>query len=362
MILIIQERDVRDMEERDDDVPITKKNITVGIVYNLKKGVEAKAIDEEAEYDSIATVYAISDALKSKEVDVVHIEAGNEILNHFQSNPVDIVFNIAEGIMGRGREAQVPALLNMLKLPFTGSDETTLCLALDKALTKRILSTYHIKTPRYLLVKADDFSIQSPKLKYPLIVKPNAEGSSKGVSDTCVVSTKSELVAQLRKNHELYHSDLLIEEYIKGREFTVGLLGNNSDVHVFEPMEIVYNRNTQKDFQVYSYQVKQAYQEYVSYKCPSTIDQEVISKMKLIAKKIFHILACRDFARLDFRVTDNNEIYFIEINPLPGLASGYSDYPMLAEFCGVKYDTLIRSILKVGAARYGLRLYEEDAI
>lgn len=362
MILIIQERDVRDMEERDDDVPITKKNITVGIVYNLKKGVEAKAIDEEAEYDSIDTVYAISDALKSKEVDVVHIEAGNEILNHFQSNPVDIVFNIAEGIMGRGREAQVPALLNMLKLPFTGSDETTLCLALDKALTKRILSTYHIKTPRYLLVKADDFSIQSPKLKYPLIVKPNAEGSSKGISDTCVVSTKSELVAQLRKNHELYHSDLLIEEYIKGREFTVGLLGNNSDVHVFEPMEIVYNRNTQKDFQVYSYQVKQAYQEYVCYKCPSTIDQEVISKMKLIAKKIFHILACRDFARLDFRVTDNNEIYFIEINPLPGLASGYSDYPMLAEFCGVKYDTLIRSILKVGAARYGLRLYEEDAI
>lgn len=362
MILIIQERDVRDMEERDDDVPITKKNITVGIVYNLKKGVEAKAIDEEAEYDSIDTVYAISDALKSKEVDVVHIEAGNDILNHFQSNPVDIVFNIAEGIMGRGREAQVPALLNMLKLPFTGSDETTLCLALDKALTKRILSTYHIKTPRYLLVKADDFSIQSPKLKYPLIVKPNAEGSSKGVSDTCVVSTKSELVAQLRKNHELYHSDLLIEEYIKGREFTVGLLGNNSDVHVFEPMEIVYNRNTQKDFQVYSYQVKQAYQEYVCYKCPSTIDQEVISKMKLIAKKIFHILACRDFARLDFRVTDNNEIYFIEINPLPGLASGYSDYPMLAEFCGVKYDTLIRSILKVGAARYGLRLYEEDAI
>ena len=362
MILILQERDVRDMEERDDDVPITKKNIKVGIVYNLKKGINAKAIDEEAEYDSIDTVHAISAALKTENVEVVHIEAGNEILNHFQNNPVDIVFNIAEGIMGRGREAQVPALLNMLKLPFTGSDETTLCLALDKALTKRILSTYHIKTPRYLLIKADDFSVCDPKLKYPLIVKPNAEGSSKGVSDTCVVENKAELFKQLHENFELYHTDMLIEEYIEGREFTVGLLGNNSDVHVFEPMEIVYKRTTQKDFRVYSYQVKQTYQDYVNYECPSSIDKSVVDKMKTVAKKIYHILACRDFARIDFRVTNNNEIYFIEINPLPGLANGYSDYPMLANFCGVKYDTLIRNILKVGAARYGIQLYKEDSI
>lgn len=348
------------MEERDDDVPLTKTKIKVGVVYSLKKGIESKAIDEEAEYDNIETVVAINEALSSNDVEVINIEADQNLFDKIKHEKVDIVFNIAEGIKGRGREAQVPAILNMLKIPFTGSDETTLCLALDKALAKRILSTYNIETPRYLLIKADDFNIPKIKLRYPLIIKPNAEGSSKGIGDTCVVSTKEQLVIELIKNRELYHTDILVEEYLDGREFTVGLIGNGQNLHVFEPMEIVYLSKTQADYCVYNYKIKQDFQKYIDYKCPSTIERKIIEKMKKQAKKIFNVLGCRDFARIDFRLDSNEEIYFIEINPLPGLAYGYSDYPMLASFCGMDYQHLIRNILKAGALRYGIRPYNED--
>ncbi|MPM43266.1 D-alanine--D-alanine ligase A [bioreactor metagenome] len=347
------------MEERDDDVPLIKGKYVVGIVYNLKKGIKSKAVDDEAEYDSIDTVNAIKKALESDRIEVVLLEADNGIFSKLLSTPVDIVFNIAEGIMGRGREAQVPALMNMLKIPFTGSDETTLCLALDKALTKRLLTTYHIKTPHYLLVKADDFHVPN-KLSYPLIVKPNAEGSSKGVSDTSIVESYQELVELISRNNALYHSDMLVEEYIHGREFTVGILGNKDEVHVFAPMEIVYHRNTQGNYRVYSYGVKQDYKSYVTYECPSKIDKRVEEKMIADARRIYDILGCRDFARVDFRVSADNEVYFIEINPLPGLAPSYSDYPMLAAFCGMDYQTLVKNILKSGAKRYNLQLLSED--
>ena len=347
------------MEERDDGVPLINRKLVVGIVYNLKKGINGKTVDDEAEYDSIDTVYAIREALESSSVEVVLLEADKEIFNKLLTTPVDIVFNIAEGIMGRGREAQVPALLNMLKIPFTGSDETTLCISLDKAMTKRLVATYHIKTPRYLLVKADDFSL-STKLNFPLIVKPNAEGSSKGVSDMSIVETKQELIDLLKQNSDLYHQDMLIEEYIDGREFTVGIIGNNENIKVFSPMEIVYHRTTQGNYCVYSYGVKQDYKHYVTYECPSKIDKAIETKMINDAKRIYTILGCRDFARVDFRLSKNNEVFFIEINPLPGLAPAYSDYPMLADFCGMHYQDLVRAILNAGLDRYKIKYLNEE--
>ncbi|MEA5018322.1 MAG: ATP-grasp domain-containing protein [Erysipelotrichaceae bacterium] len=345
------------MEARDDDVPIRKTKLTVGIVYNLKKGIKSKAVDEEAEYDSVETLGAISEALSSSKINIELLEADQSILKKITNTKVDIVFNIAEGLNGKGREAQIPALLSMLKIPFTGSDETTLCLALDKALTKRLVSTYHIKTPRYLLVKAGDLKPQTSTLKYPLIVKPNAEGSSKGVNFKSVVRNKKELLNVLQESNAVYNCDMLIEEFIDGREFTVGILGNGSTKRVFEPMEIVYrNRN---EFNIYSYEVKQDYDKYVTYQCPSSISQSIIAKMKKDSEKIFDILGCLDFARIDFRVSDDEQVYFIEINPLPGLAYGYSDYPMLAAFNNVDYQTLVNSILMSAVDRYKLNFESE---
>ncbi len=349
------------MTECDTEVPLMQKEIRIGIVYNLKKGIHSQAIDHEAEYDSIETVYGIQNALKKNGYQASLLEAGKDLPGKLQESGVDFVFNIAEGMNGRGREAQIPALLTMLDIPFSGSDETTLCIALDKAITKRLLSTYRVRTPKFTVIKKGE----RPKisgLQYPVIIKPNAEGSSKGISDISIVENRKELLLLVDKCISLYQQDFLAEEYIEGREFTVGILGNGSETKVFTPMEIVYKKGTQGEYHVYSYNVKQEYKKFVEYHCPSGIEKSIEDEMISTAKLIYEVLGCRDFARIDFRVSKEGKVYFIEINPLPGLAPNYSDYPMLAEFCGMEYDTLVTEVFRAAAKRCGLMQQEGDLI
>lgn len=345
------------MEDQDFEVPPPHRPTLVGVVYNLKKGiVQADVPDSEAEYDNIDTVHAIQKALEESGFRTELFEAGPGLTDKLLQTRVDIVFNIAEGFVGRGREAQIPALLNILNIPFTGSDETTLCLALDKAITKRILSSYHILTPKYTIYSKNR-RISPGSLKFPVIIKPNAEGSSKGISDVSIAENQDQLIQQITRSIDMYQEDMMAEEYIEGREFTVGILGNGDETHVFPPMEIIYQRETQGSFHVYSYTVKQNYKEYVSYSCPADLAPAVEKEMIRKAKRVYEILSCRDFARIDFRLSPDGKIYFIEVNPLPGLAPNYSDYPMLAEFCGVDYRTLIVRILKAAADRCGITLH-----
>lgn len=345
------------MESRSEEVPLQPphKCQKVGIIYNLKKGLSGPIEDMEAEYDSIDTVYAIRDALEHAGLLTELLEAGPDLAEKLRASKIDIAYNIAEGFTGRGREAQVPALLNILGIPFTGSDETTLCLALDKALTKRLIATYHICTPRYQLLSPDR-PLHACGLRYPVIIKPDAEGSSKGISEISVVKSAEELRTLTRRSFESYHEDVLAEEYISGREFTVGLLGNGPETQVFRPMEIIYRRPTQGDYTVYSYGVKRNYKEYIDYQCPAHLTAEQEKEMTKTARRIYEVLGCRDFGRVDFRMSEDGKIWFIEMNPLPGLAPGYSDYPMLAEFCGVPYEQLVLSVLRAGAKRCGLTL------
>jgi D-alanine-D-alanine ligase len=343
------------IEESGSDTPLPKPELSVGIIYNLKKGIHNHVVDAEAEYDNIETVHAIQRALEEGGIGVELMEADADLLDKLGSKKIDIAFNIAEGFNGRGREAQIPALLSMRGIPFTGSDETTLCIALDKALTKRLLATYKIRTPKYAVIKSGEM----PRLegfKYPVIVKPNAEGSSKGISDISVVRSKQELLELARRNLELYAGDMLAEEYIEGREFTVGLIGNNGDTRVFRPMEIIYKNEVPipGGYNVYSYPVKQDYTRYVRYECPANLTSAQEEEMIKTSKSIYRALGCRDFARIDYRLASDGTLYFIEINPLPGLAPNYSDYPMLASFCGVDYGTLVRSLLKTALKRYGM--------
>lgn len=328
------------------------KPLKIGLTFNVKKGNNTKIEDEEAEYDSMDTVYAIKKALEATGDEVVLLEATKELPAKLNESKPDIVFNIAEGTNGRGREAQVPAILDMFGIPYTGSDATTLCIALDKALAKRLLATYHIKSPKYQLISGANAKVETT-LKYPLIVKPNAEGSSKGISGKSIVTNKEELTELLNSNINLYKEDMLVEEYIDGREFTVALIGNGDELKVFPPMEIIYKKKKEK-FNIYSYQVKKNYKEYISYECPARLDDKTQANMVRIAKRIYEVLNCRDFSRIDFRMSQDGGIYFIEINPLPGLAPGYSDYPMIAGFNGVEYDTLVRQILLSALKRYGL--------
>lgn len=348
------------MENQSEDVPLGP--VKVGVVFNLKhaEATASSAPDAQAEYDNIETVQAIEKAIRGNGIQTVLMEADEHLLAKLTSERPDIVFNIAEGRGGRAREAQVPALLNLLDIPFTGSDETTLCIALDKALTKRLLSTYKVPTPRYRVFEPGD-AVSASSLRFPVIVKPNAEGSSKGIADVCIAENARELRALVQKNLALYGGSVLVEEFVSGREFTVGLLGNGESVKVFPPMEVIYHRSPIEGYNVYNYTVKQHYQEYVEYKCPAEIPAEMEEEMIRLSKKIFSALNCRDFARVDFRADAAGKLYFIEINPLPGLAPHYSDFPMLAEFCGVEHEDLVYGILSAGAERNGVKLNKQQS-
>lgn len=338
------------MEQLDSEVPKASPIRSVVIVYNLKKGLPAAAPDAEAEYDSIETVQAIRVALETGGLSVGLAEADETLASKLRAGSYDIAFNIAEGVSGRGREAQAPAIFNMVGLPFTGSDETALCISLDKALTKRLAASWGVRVPRGAVLGPEDTALPRG-LHYPAIVKPNAEGSSKGISGAAVAADAKGLRAILAENFRLYGTEMLVEEFLPGREFTLGLLGNGKDLRAFEPMEVVYDRATDGPYCVYSYPVKQNFREYLHYECPAKLEPAQSEEMKAMARAVFRALGCRDLARADFRLGADGRPRFIEINPLPGLAPGYSDYPMLAEFQGVPYGELVRGILDAAAAR-----------
>lgn len=343
------------MAERSDDVPVPKRLQKVAVVYNLKKGIQSSAPDAEAEYDSLDTVAAVRDAIASGGYEAALMEADETLPQRLLKDRPDMVFNIAEGFSGRGREGQIPALLNMLSIPFTGSDETALCVSLDKAMTKRLLSTYRVLSPKSILTDRKGKILSRARLRFPVILKPNAEGSSKGIPDKCIAENPAEMRTLARSLAALYGESVLIEEYISGREFTVGILGNGEDTKVFPPMEILFHKKPGR-YAVYNYTVKQDFPKYVTYRCPPELPAEQIAAMERAALTAFRALGCRDFTRVDFRLSEDGKLYFIELNPLPGLAPGYSDYPMLAGFCGVPYGELVLSVLRAGAKRCGFAL------
>lgn len=251
--------------------------------------------DEQAEYDSIGTIESIGKALKKAGCETFFIEAGTELSEKLKKCNPDIVFNIAEGKGGRGREAQVPSMLNYYGIPFTGSDETTLCIALDKGLTKRIVKSCRIN--QCFFWEGEETKIPS-NLHFPAILKPNAEGSSKGVLGNMIAKKRKELHMILKEKWDRYHQSNLVEEYITGREFTVGILGNGDEKRIFRPMEIVISPDGNPDgSKVYSFHVKKNYQKYVQYKCPALLDFDIEQKMIQYSKKIFEMLECKDFAR-----------------------------------------------------------------
>jgi len=336
--------------------------LRAGITFNLKKNIHSEIPDAEAEFDDMDTIRALQTALETAGYAVTLYEATEELPVRISQNRPDIVFNIAEGRKGRGREAQVPAILNFLDIPFTGSDETTLCVAMDKALTKRLVASCGVDTPNYELIRSgasmpdigslpDTGSFPDTGLAWPVIVKPNSEGSSKGINDFSVVNDSAALRRVLTEKMGVYREDILVEEYISGREFTVGILGNGDNLRVFPPMEILFN---DKAHGIYSREVKKNFRHYVTYECPANIGAGTMREIESMAETVYRALECRDFGRIDFRLSPQGRPYFIEINPLPGLAPGYSDFPMIAEFCGMDYAALIRNIMDIALTRYGL--------
>jgi D-alanine-D-alanine ligase len=323
--------------------------LRIGFTYNVKRVDTKGGNDSEAEYDAPETIDSIRDALESYGHVVVPLEATAELPRQLMDAPVDIVFNIAEGVSGRNREAAVPALCELMGIPYTGSDAATLSIALDKALSKRVLRQHGILTPEFQVMETGRERL-SPKMRFPLIVKPNQEGSSKGVSaHASVVDNEESLREIVRELLERYRQPALIEYYIAGREFTVGLLGDKRP-RVLPPMEIIFlDKNNPRP--VYDFQIKQEWEKHVYYQCPAHLTPAELRSMEKIARETFVALDCRDVARVDLRMDDAGDIYVLEVNPLPGLTPNYSDLCLIASAANIDYRSLIGEILTGGLKR-----------
>jgi len=340
--------------------------LRVAIACNIKTDHTSEA---DAEFDEPETIEAISTALRNGGFETIVLDAADQFPRKLIAASPDIVFNIAEGRSGRSREAQVPAILEYYGVPYSGSDAAALSVSLDKAMTKRLAQSCGVETPAFCIITrgAPELSSNLPDglpcdlldelpggLRFPVIVKPNAEGSGKGITDDCVAEDMPQLSALTGRLADYHEGGLLAEQYIGGREFTVGILGNGSGLRVLEPMEIIY-RQHRGPYNIYSCEVKRNFREYVDYSCPPDIPPALVNKIKSDAITVYNALGCMDFARADFRLSADGRVYFIEINPLPGLRPHYSDFPILAEYNGINYGNLIRTILGFALDRYGMR-------
>ena len=326
--------------------------LRVGFAFNQKR-VKPRldgSDDGEAEYDPPSTLQAIREAIASFGHEVIDLEATPELPRLLTTTPVDVVFNIAEGIKGRSRECQVPALLELLDIPYSGSDPATLAVALDKALAKRVVRQQNILTPDILLMQTGREKLPKELQQFPLIVKPNAEGSSKGVHGTNVVHDERELREAARRIIEKYRQPGLVEQYITGREFTVGLLGDRR-LKVLPVMEIVFLDKSDPT-PVYSFEFKQDWNNKLRYEVPARLDPAQQRALEKAARDCFAALNCRDVSRIDFRMDAKGRFHFLECNPLPGLTPDWSDLVIIAKAAGMTYRDLIGEILAPAIRRH----------
>ncbi|HEX4445664.1 MAG TPA: ATP-grasp domain-containing protein, partial [Polyangiaceae bacterium] len=325
-----------------------RTSLRVALAYNMKRIESHAGDDREAEYDAPETIQAIAEAIESHGHVVVPLEATQDFPRTLTASNVDVVFNIAEGMAGRSREAQVPSLCELLGVPYTGSDSATLSICLDKALAKRLL--VDVDTPAFQLLVTGREKLRP--LRYPVIVKPNQEGTSKGINRKSVCDDEGSLREVARELIERYGQPALVEEYVFGREFTVGLLGERRP-RVLPPMEVVFLAKNERP--VYDYECKQDWQRHVRYECPARLTREELRAVERACRTTFMTLGCRDVARVDLRLRPDGHVCVIEINPLPGLTPNYSDLCLIANGAKTDYRTLIGEILSGAIKRWQAR-------
>jgi len=345
------------------------KGQRVALIYNLKRNVSVAPdapADALAEYDSIETVQAIEDALRVGGHQVIPLEADETLVDTLRQAMPDFCFNIAEGVRGDARESQVPALLEMLGMPYTGSRVLANALSLDKAASKRIWRDVGLPTAPFQVFFRGDEPLDG-QLRFPLFVKPVREGSGMGINEHSIVNDEAELRQQMDWMIRIYRQPALVETFLPGREFTVGLVGNTPQpgqgrrnglydergFHHFPVLEI--DATVGGGEGVYGAKAK----SYVpgeegapTYLCPADIPSDLEAYMKLVAVAAFESLGALDFGRVDFRLGQDGRPYLLEINTLPGLNPIVSDLCIMARTGGLSYADLINEILYLAAERY----------
>ncbi len=325
----------------------------IGITFDLRKDYLALGLSEEesAEFDSEDTVDSLDGALRELGYQTDRIGSLRSLVGRLASGERwDLVFNICEGLYGLGRESQVPAILEAYQIPFVFSDAVTLAVCHHKAITKMVVRSHAIATPEFITVEslAD---MEHCNLPFPLFVKPVAEGTSKGITPFSVVNTPQELHNRCAALLEKYRQPVLVESFLSGREFTVGILGTGEKAKVVGSLEVQLNANSEQG--VYSFEHKEFCERMVTYRLAHDDEAQAAAALAL---KVWQALGCRDGGRVDVRYDKkaNGYPYFIEANPLAGLNPTHSDLPIMASQAGMAYQELIREIVDSAKSRYGL--------
>lgn len=323
----------------------------IGLTYDLKDDYRGLGLSEDqiAEFDSPETIEAIEGALQRIGFETCRIGNIFSLVRALASGETwDMVFNICEGLYGIGREAQVPALLNAYRIPCTFSDPCVLSLTLHKALAKRAVRDMGIPTPEFFLVESLQ-DIAQVRMEFPLFVKPFAEGTSKGVTARSVIRSRAELVEMCAHLLEQYSQPVLVERFLSGREFTVGIVGTAERACAVGIAEVVLHAQAEQG--VYSYLNKDRCEELVTYTRP---DDSEAALAVATALDVWRGLGCFDAGRVDLRSNERNIPEFIEVNPLAGLHPTHSDLPIICTAEGIAYDELISRIMASALLRHGL--------
>ncbi|MEI8135125.1 MAG: ATP-grasp domain-containing protein [bacterium] len=333
---------------------------------NVAQWADQFADDTFAEWDSIETITAVRDALGSDpKVECEIVEAIPEIaIPRLMVRSYDIVFNIAEGMRGASREAQFPAIMEMLGIPYTGSGPLTLAIALDKARTKEILAYHGIPVAKFTTTSDTMATLEKllPGAKYPIVVKPLSEGSSKGVKNSSFAKNESELRSEIRRIKSDYDQPAIVEEYLSGREFTVAVLGNGREARVLPIVEIRLDELPAEANGIYSYEAKWIYDVRDNpldiFSCPADLTTELQSSIAETVLRTYHALDCKDWSRVDVRLDADGVPNIIEVNPLPGILPKVEDnscFPKAARTAGMSYNETMLAVLKAGCERYGIQ-------
>ncbi|MCC6456478.1 MAG: hypothetical protein IT328_16095 [Caldilineaceae bacterium] len=348
----------------------------VAVLANLKKNAptwDGMLSDQWDDLDSEKTIQSLIGALNYGGHEATFLEGDMSLYDHLRALKPDICFNICEGHFGDAREAQVPALLEMLRIPYTGSRVMALALALDKPMTKRILTYHGLPTPPFQVFERLDEPLD-PALVFPLFVKPSREGTGMGVMADSIVHDEAEMRAKVQKIFDRYRQPALVERFIDGREVTVGLVGNlvlpvarrlpedgnasriGDGLHIFPALEVDMARYPAEEGGIYSNRLKVELAEDFHPICPAPLRPDQVEELNWLTAAVFRVIGCLDVARVDFRldVLDNDRPYILEVNPLPGLSPGISDLCIEAAADGWSYERLINRILDEALRRFCL--------
>jgi D-alanine-D-alanine ligase len=325
--------------------------LKIALCYDLKEDYLAEGLTAEQvmELDDEETIEGIASALRSLGHTVERVGRGAELARRLASGQRwDLVFNIAEGLYGRSREAQVPALCELFAQPYTFSDPLTCALTLDKPLAKRLMRDHGLPTAPFAVIERPE-DAERVDLALPLFVKPAAEGSSKGVTERSRVESRGELREACADLLRRFGQPVLVERYLPGREVTVGIVGNGEEARVVGIMEVIFKDGTDGDYTA----LNKA--EYVTRMDYRLLDGEPLGlRAREVALAAYRALSCRDAARVDLRCDERGEPCFLEINPLPGLHPVRSDLPILSRLAGISYPELLGRIVEAAARRQGL--------